>query len=82
MWTPATRQQHSRPVSRYQTDLTDAEWRSAQAVSSWRCSLRSGALHLLRVRLLKQRFGPVAPTMKFVHWVCKEMDQGLARYSV
>ena len=27
MWTPATRQQHSRPVTRYQTDLTDAEWR-------------------------------------------------------
>ena len=27
MWTPTTRQQHSRPVSRYQTDLTDAEWR-------------------------------------------------------
>ena len=27
MWTPTTRQQHSRPVIRYQTDLTDAEWR-------------------------------------------------------
>jgi transposase len=27
MWTPTTRQQHSRPVARYQTDLTDAEWR-------------------------------------------------------
>ena len=27
MWTPTTRQQHTRPVSRYQTDLTDAEWR-------------------------------------------------------
>jgi hypothetical protein len=27
MWTPTTRQQHSRPVTRYQTDLTDAEWR-------------------------------------------------------
>jgi hypothetical protein len=27
MWTPTTRQQHSRPVRRYQTDLTDAEWR-------------------------------------------------------
>jgi hypothetical protein len=26
MWTPTTRQQHSRPVTRYQTDLTDAEW--------------------------------------------------------
>jgi transposase len=25
MWTPTTRQQHSRPVTRYQTDLTDAE---------------------------------------------------------
>ena len=27
MWTLTTRQQHSRPVTRYQTDLTDAEWR-------------------------------------------------------
>jgi transposase len=27
MWTPASRQQHSRIVTRYQTDLTDAEWR-------------------------------------------------------
>src|SRR5271167_594401 len=26
MWTPTTRLQHSRPVTRYQTDLTDAEW--------------------------------------------------------
>ncbi len=27
MWTPTTRQQYSRTVTRYQTDLTDAEWR-------------------------------------------------------
>jgi len=27
MWTPTTRQQHSRTATRYQTDLTDAEWR-------------------------------------------------------
>lgn len=27
MWTPTTRQQHSRSTSRYQTDLTDKEWR-------------------------------------------------------
>ena len=26
MWTPATRQQHSRDHLRYETDLTDAEW--------------------------------------------------------
>jgi hypothetical protein len=26
MWTPTARQQHSRIVTRYQTDLTDAEW--------------------------------------------------------
>jgi transposase len=26
MWTPTTREQHSRTVTRYQTDLTDAEW--------------------------------------------------------
>ena len=27
MWTPTTRQQHIRETSRYQTDLTDEEWR-------------------------------------------------------
>ncbi len=27
MWTPATRRQHSRDALRYQTDLTDDEWR-------------------------------------------------------
>lgn len=27
MWTPTTRRQYSRTVTRYQTDLTDAEWR-------------------------------------------------------
>jgi hypothetical protein len=31
MWTPTTRQQHSRPVTRYQTDLTDAEWHRDRA---------------------------------------------------
>ena len=27
MWTPTTRKQHSRRTTRYQTDLTDEEWR-------------------------------------------------------
>jgi transposase len=27
MWTPPTRKYYSRPTTRYQTDLTDAEWR-------------------------------------------------------
>jgi hypothetical protein len=27
MWTPTTRQKYSRTVTRYQTDLTDTEWR-------------------------------------------------------
>jgi hypothetical protein len=27
MWTPTTRRQHSRAGLRYETDLTDAEWR-------------------------------------------------------
>ena len=27
MWSPISRQQYSRTVTRYQTDLTDAEWR-------------------------------------------------------
>ena len=26
MWTPATREQHSRDGLRYSTDLTDTEW--------------------------------------------------------
>src|SRR3954468_23622022 len=26
MWTPTTREQHSRTAARYETDLTDAEW--------------------------------------------------------
>jgi len=26
MWTPNTREQHSRKALRYQSDLTDAEW--------------------------------------------------------
>ena len=26
MWTPTTREQHSRKALRYQTDLTNAEW--------------------------------------------------------
>ncbi len=27
MWTSATRKKHSRKTSRYQTDVTDEEWR-------------------------------------------------------
>jgi hypothetical protein len=27
MWTPTIRMQHGRPVTRYQIDLTNAEWR-------------------------------------------------------
>lgn len=27
MWTPATRRQHSREHLRYETDLTDREWK-------------------------------------------------------
>ena len=27
MWTPATRKKYTRPSTRYQTDLTDAQWR-------------------------------------------------------
>lgn len=27
MWIPTPRKQHSRPTARYQTDLTDKEWR-------------------------------------------------------
>ena len=27
MWTPTTRKQHNRRTNRYQTDVTDEEWR-------------------------------------------------------
>jgi hypothetical protein len=37
---------------------------------------------IVSVSFLKQRFDPVAPAMKFVHWVCEEMDQGFAGYSI
>ncbi len=30
MWTPTTREQHNRRATRYQTDLTDVEWRLIQ----------------------------------------------------
>jgi hypothetical protein len=36
MWTPTTRQQHSRPVTRYQTDLTDAAKDDKEAVKWFR----------------------------------------------
>ena len=32
MWTPATRAQHTRVAKRYQTDLSDAEWRLVAGV--------------------------------------------------
>ena len=38
MWTPATRRQHSRPVTRYQTDVTDAEWRTIAPHSPKPCA--------------------------------------------
>ena len=58
MWTPTTRQQHSRTITRYQTDLTDAEWRviaphlpkpfaarfRLPAVYPWRYFVAAGAL--------------------------------------
>jgi len=31
MWTPTTREQHNRRATRYQTDLTDVEWRLIQS---------------------------------------------------
>jgi hypothetical protein len=35
-----------------------------------------------RVSVLKQRLGAVAPAMKFEHWICEEVDQRFAGYSV
>jgi len=32
MWTPTTRKQHIRKTNRYQTDLTDEEWRAIEIV--------------------------------------------------
>ena len=42
------------------------------------------ASFIAREAYSNSRFGPVAPTMKLVHSVCKEMDQGLtlSRFSL
>jgi hypothetical protein len=46
---------------------------------------RSGsqAVRTKQLEVLKQRLGgAVAPPMKFVHWVCEEVDQRFAGHSV
>src|SRR5262249_21447142 len=39
MWTPTTRQKHSRTVTRYQTDLTDTEWASSRRTCEGVCNV-------------------------------------------
>ena len=45
MWTPTTREQHSRKALRYQTDLTDAEWVVPRSLICLRLMARDGPGH-------------------------------------
>jgi putative transposase len=73
MWTPTTRQQHSRKVQRYQSDLTDGEWlvikphlpEPSTTGRPWRWSMReivNGIFYVMRAgctwRLLPTDFPP------------------------
>jgi hypothetical protein len=53
MWTPATRRQHSRKALRYQTDLTDDEWRLIEPSSSMRSQRTQRWLDRIRERDLR-----------------------------
>jgi transposase len=67
MWTPTTRQQHSRAVTRYQTDLTDAEWlviapwigRNRRLAKDFEATIDSARafLYAASVMLLARRIG-------------------------
>jgi transposase len=88
MWTPATRQQHSRPVTRYQTDLTDAEWRVIAPHLSKPCAMGrprewpmreivNGLFYIMRAgcpwRLLPSDFPPWSTIYR---WFAKFRDEG------
>src|SRR6267378_595045 len=68
MWTPTTRRQHSRIVTRYQTDLTDAEWRVIAPhlpKPTHPRNLRFGHCesHLPFAAIIHCRFPPVGPAI-------------------
>jgi hypothetical protein len=69
------------PISRRAASISERKSGSSdEAVSHF--AFMYFTLGSSRVRFLKQRFGPVAPAVKLVHWICEEMDQRFASYSV
>jgi putative transposase len=88
MWTPTTRQQHNRPVTRYQTDLTDAEWRVIAPHLPKPCAMGrprewpmreivNGIFYVMRAgcpwRLLPSDFPPWSTIYR---WFAKFRDEG------
>jgi transposase len=88
MWTPTTRQQHSRSVTRYQTDLTDAEWRVIAPHLPKSCAMGrprewpmreivDGIFYVMRAgcpwRLLPSDFPPWSTIYR---WFAKFRDEG------
>ena len=89
MWTPTTREQHSRKALRYQTDLTDAEWvliephlppvHGTGRPRSWPMrEIVSGIFHVMRAgcpwRLLPSDLPPWGTIYR---WFAKFRDDGL-----
>ena len=84
VWTPTTRRQHRRTVSRYQTDLTDAEWRviaphlrNATAVRVADREIINGMFYVMRAacpwRLLPNDLPPWGTTYR---WFAVWRDEG------
>ena len=89
MWTPTTREQHSRKALRYQTDLTDAEWvviephlppaRGTGRPRSWPMrEIVNGIFYVMRAgcpwRLLPSDLPPWGTIYR---WFAKFRDDGL-----
>ena len=89
MWTPTTREQHSRKALRYQTDLTDAEWvviephlppaHGTGRPRSWPMrEIVNGIFHVMRAgcpwRLLPSDLPPWGTIYR---WFAKFRDDGL-----
>ena len=82
MWTPTTREQHSRKALRYQTDLTDAliEPHLPRLMASWpmrEITAFSSNAGWLPLALAAKRFATVGQSM----WFAKFRDDGLVARS-
>src|SRR5476649_1430637 len=88
MWTPTTRMQHIRETNRYQTDLTDEEWRviephlptASSTGRPWAWTMReiiNGIFYLMRSgcpwRLLPSELPPWSTIYR---WFAKFRDEG------